>query len=106
MGAHALEELALPWDIVPLVRHHHERFDGKGYPDGLEGEAIPFGAMVIGLADYYDNLVAFHHGHRGKTPQQAQEMLLMEEDRGFAAALLHAFAEVMPALEELIDIRL
>jgi HD-GYP domain-containing protein (c-di-GMP phosphodiesterase class II) len=40
--------------VVPLVRHHHERFDGTGYPDGLKGEAIPLEARILAVADTYD----------------------------------------------------
>lgn len=45
-------------DIIPLIRHHHERIDGKGYPDGLKGEEIPLGAKIIHLADSYDSMIA------------------------------------------------
>ena len=45
-------------DIVPVIRSHHERFDGKGYPDGLRGEAIPFMARMIAVADTYDAMVS------------------------------------------------
>ncbi len=41
-------------EIVPVVRHHHERYDGRGYPDGLKGDAIPLGARIITVADSYD----------------------------------------------------
>jgi putative nucleotidyltransferase with HDIG domain len=41
-------------DVAPLVRHHHERFDGTGYPDGLSGEGIPYGARVIAVVDAFD----------------------------------------------------
>jgi putative nucleotidyltransferase with HDIG domain len=44
--------------IVPLVRHHHERWDGRGYPDGLEGSQIPLGAAIIGLADAFDTMTS------------------------------------------------
>jgi HD-GYP domain-containing protein (c-di-GMP phosphodiesterase class II) len=43
--------------VVSLVRHHHERFDGSGYPDGLKGEAIPLGARILAVADTYDAMV-------------------------------------------------
>lgn len=44
-------------NVLPLVRHHHERWDGKGYPDGLEGEEIPYGARVVGLVDAFYAMV-------------------------------------------------
>ncbi len=43
---------------LPLIRHHHERYDGKGYPDGLKGDEIPLGARIIGLAETIDGLLS------------------------------------------------
>lgn len=54
-------------DIVPLVRHHHERFDGMGYPDRLAGEAIPFGARVIAVVDAFDAMTT-ERAYRGAIP--------------------------------------
>jgi HD-GYP domain-containing protein (c-di-GMP phosphodiesterase class II) len=45
-------------DVIPLIRHHHERMDGKGYPDGLKGDAIPLGARIIHVATTYDSIIA------------------------------------------------
>ena len=45
-------------DAVPLIRHHHERFDGRGYPDGLSGEAIPLASRVIAVAEAFDILTS------------------------------------------------
>ncbi|MBI4691243.1 MAG: HD domain-containing protein [Nitrospirae bacterium] len=45
-------------NILPIIRHHHERFDGKGYPDGLKGEEIPFGARILCVADSFDSMTA------------------------------------------------
>lgn len=53
VGAQIIEPLKGLDTVVPLIRHHHERWDGKGYPDGLRGEAIPYGARVAGLIDAF-----------------------------------------------------
>jgi HD-GYP domain-containing protein (c-di-GMP phosphodiesterase class II) len=45
-------------EIVPLVRHHHERWDGKGYPDGLKGEEIPLGTRILSIADSLDAMLS------------------------------------------------
>jgi HD-GYP domain-containing protein (c-di-GMP phosphodiesterase class II) len=54
-------QLVAPFDLLalaaPMIRHHHERLDGSGYPDGLRGERIPIGARIIAVADEYDRLV-------------------------------------------------
>lgn len=56
MGVQMIDSLNFPWDIKPLILHHHERYDGDGYPHGLKGEKIPFGARIIGIADFFDAL--------------------------------------------------
>jgi putative nucleotidyltransferase with HDIG domain len=53
-----LRSISFPWDVRPLIRHHHERYDGKGYPDGLKGEEIPLGARIIAVADVFDALTS------------------------------------------------
>lgn len=56
IGASILAQASHLQHLVPLVRHHHERHDGKGYPDGLKGDEIPLGAMIINLADSFDTM--------------------------------------------------
>jgi putative nucleotidyltransferase with HDIG domain len=58
VGARILEPIAAFADVIGIVRHHHERFDGQGYPDGLRGEQIPLLARVTAVADVYDALVS------------------------------------------------
>ena len=53
-GVEMLESVEFPWDVKPLIMHHQERYDGKGYPDGLEGEEIPLCARIISIADFFD----------------------------------------------------
>jgi HD-GYP domain-containing protein (c-di-GMP phosphodiesterase class II) len=56
-GEKVLGHLSILQEVLPMVRHHHEAFDGSGYPDGLKADKIPIGARVIGLFNYLDNLV-------------------------------------------------
>lgn len=58
LGARILADNPTLAPLVPLVRHHHERYDGHGYPDGLAGDGIPLGAAIIGLADAFETMVA------------------------------------------------
>jgi putative nucleotidyltransferase with HDIG domain len=53
-GAKILEPVRAYASVIPMVRHHHERYDGSGYPDGLAGAAIPLGARILAVADVYD----------------------------------------------------
>jgi HD-GYP domain-containing protein (c-di-GMP phosphodiesterase class II) len=56
-GAHIIDRLGFLDDAVPAIRHHHERFDSRGYPDGLAGEEIPLGARIIHVADALDSML-------------------------------------------------
>ena len=58
MGARILEPFDFLSDLIPIVLHHHERWDGKGYPEGLAGEGIPYGARVLAVVDTYHSLVS------------------------------------------------
>jgi len=55
-GIELLAGVEFPWDLKPIIRWHHERYDGTGYPDGLRGDEIPLSAQVVGIADVYDAL--------------------------------------------------
>ncbi len=67
---------------LPLIRHHHERWDGSGYPDGLAGEAIPFGARILGVADAFDALTS-KRSYRSSLPlEEAVGVLARETDDG------------------------
>jgi HD-GYP domain-containing protein (c-di-GMP phosphodiesterase class II) len=55
-GIELLESVEFPWDIKPIIRWHHEKYDGSGYPDRLRGDEIPVNAQVICIVDVYDAL--------------------------------------------------
>jgi len=56
VGASMLKSIEFPYPVIPIVRYHHERWDGMGYPEGLSADAIPFGARILSLVDCYDAL--------------------------------------------------
>lgn len=58
IGSQILERISVLRGVVPLVRHHHERFDGTGYPDGLRGSEIPLGARIIAVVDAFDAMIS------------------------------------------------
>ncbi|MFN3428911.1 MAG: diguanylate cyclase [Candidatus Sericytochromatia bacterium] len=70
-GARILGYIEALRDIVPIVRHHHERMDGSGYPDGLKGEQIPLLARVLAVADAYDAMTSHRPYRQAMTPEQA-----------------------------------
>jgi putative nucleotidyltransferase with HDIG domain len=71
VGARILEPMAVFADVIDIVRHHHERFDGRGYPDRLVGEDIPLLARVTAVADVYDALVSRRPYREGWEPARA-----------------------------------
>ncbi|HEV8702929.1 MAG TPA: HD domain-containing phosphohydrolase [Candidatus Polarisedimenticolia bacterium] len=71
VAADILAHVNFPYPVVPAVRHHHERWDGSGYPDGLKGEAIPLAARVLAVADAFEALTS-DRAYRGrKSPEEA-----------------------------------
>jgi putative two-component system response regulator len=81
--------------VRPIIRHHHERLDGTGYPDGLRGDAIPLLAQVMGVVDVYDALTTERPYKATRSPEQAWRELEEEVRRGWRApALVEAFIEL------------
>lgn len=78
MGASILEPMTTFRQFVPIVRWHHERFDGRGYPDGLRGDEIPLEAQIVGIANRFDEI----HHERPITETEAMEQLLAEAAEG------------------------
>src|SRR5256885_13021921 len=81
MGASILEPMRTFRSFLPIVRWHHERYDGKGYPDGIRGESIPLEAQVVGIANRFDTI---HHEH-GQTEHEALSQLKDEAAGGALA---------------------
>lgn len=71
VGARIIDKAEFPWDIKPIARHHHERYDGTGYPDGLKGEDIPLGARILAVADTYEALLADRPYRRGFSKEKS-----------------------------------
>lgn len=96
-GIALLSGIEFPWDIRPIVLSHHERWDGKGYPHGLAGAAIPFTARILTIADVYDALTSA----RSYKPAlaHADAMRIMRADAGtqFDPVLFAAFEALFPA---------
>lgn len=71
IGAAILSNVKFPYPVIPLVRHHHEWWDGTGYPDGLAGEAIPLTARILSIADCYDAMRSTRPYHRAMSREEA-----------------------------------
>ena len=91
LGHEILSPIPAMRDVLPIVRHHHERMDGCGYPDGLIGEAIPLLARVLAVADVYDALVSDRPYRNGLTPAQALVTISKMSGPHLDATLVRAF---------------
>ena len=81
--------------LVPLIRHHHERYDGTGYPDGLKGEAIPLGARILCIADAYDTMTTPRGYREVLSREDALEELRWCSDKQFDPGLVEAFCRAV-----------
>jgi HD-GYP domain-containing protein (c-di-GMP phosphodiesterase class II) len=93
-------------EIAPIVRHHHERFDGQGYPDGLEGDAIPLEARIVAAADTYAAITT----DRGYRPARSSDEGLDELRRATGKQLdprvVHGLLELLEARPAVVDAHL
>jgi putative two-component system response regulator len=84
--------------VRAIVRHHHERLDGSGYPDGLAGDAVPLLAQIIGIVDVYDAMTTSRPYRAARSSEEALDELEREVDRGWRRSdLVAAFAASMRA---------
>ncbi len=78
-----------------IVRHHHENYDGSGYPDGLRGTDIPLFARIISLADNYDAMATTRPYHPGRPHREIIDILAGSDGEKFDPDLLHAFCHII-----------
>jgi diguanylate cyclase (GGDEF)-like protein len=83
VGAEILERVRFPYAVVPIVRSHHERWDGKGYPDGLIGEAIPIGARILSAVDCLDALSTDRQYRRAMPLAEAIRVIIRDAGTAF-----------------------
>ena len=99
VGAEILQRVAFPYPVAPIVRAHHERWDGTGYPDGLKGEEIPRGARVLAAVDCLDAL-ASHRQYRNALPLDvAMEAVSAMSGSSFDPAVIEVLARRYRELE-------
>jgi diguanylate cyclase (GGDEF)-like protein/putative nucleotidyltransferase with HDIG domain len=95
LGAKILEPLATMNRIREMVRHHHEFYDGTGYPDRLEGELIPYGARLIAIADAYDTITSARTYKKARTPEDAFAELERCSANQFDPEIVRIFVKTM-----------
>jgi len=90
-GVDLLREIEFPWDIRPMVLHHHEFWNGGGYPDGLAGEEIPRSARILCLADVFDALTTSRSYRGGMSVERALSIMRADVGKLFDPALFSVF---------------
>jgi putative nucleotidyltransferase with HDIG domain len=91
IGAQILAAIEFPYPVAPVVRHHHENWDGTGYPDGLKGEEIPLGARILSVVDCFDALTS-DRPYRGRmTEVQALQIILARRGTQYDPAIVDTF---------------
>ena len=83
-------------DAVPAIRHHHERFDGTGYPDGLKGEDIPLGARIIHVADALDSMLTTRIYRAARPAREAMDELKSSAGSQFCPRCVAALERILP----------
>jgi putative nucleotidyltransferase with HDIG domain len=95
LGVELLRGKEFPWDIKPLILHHHEKINGKGYPLGLKGEDIPMGARIICIADVFDALTSDRVYRRAFDTAKALKIMEEESGQTFDPVLLKCFTNMI-----------
>lgn len=101
IGAKVLERVSFPWSIADMVRHHHEKYDGTGYPDRLVGDRIPLGSRIIAIAEVYEALVSKRCYKDCWSHHQAVEHIAKLAGTHFDPRIVDAFLAVEPDIAAL-----
>jgi putative nucleotidyltransferase with HDIG domain len=103
IGAEILSSIEFPYPVVPIVRHHHENWDGTGYPDGLRGAHIPLGARILSVVDCYDALTSDRPYRRRMSDEQALKIITDRRGTMYDPLVVDTFVatytRIMPAPE-------
>lgn len=100
VGASIIATIPFPYPVAPLILSHHERWDGRGYPSGLKGEAIPLGARILFLVDYFGALTSDRPYHERMSLDAAAAMIEQDAGKALDPKAVQAFLRVLPAVRE------
>src|SRR5687768_16272871 len=98
VGADILSAIDFPYPVVPIVRHHHENWDGSGYPDGLAGAEIPIGARILSVVDCYDALTSDRPYRPKLADSEAIKILMQRRGRMYDPLIVDTFVSIYPEL--------
>jgi len=105
VGAEILERVRFPYPVVPIVRAHHEKYDGSGYPFGLKGDEIPIGARVLSAVDFLDALASDRQYRRAMPLEDVIKRLQAEAGRSFDPRVVEVLLSRYLELEKLVQKR-
>jgi diguanylate cyclase (GGDEF)-like protein/putative nucleotidyltransferase with HDIG domain len=103
VGAQILGRVDFPYPVIPIVRHHHEQWDGRGYPDRLRGEQIPITARIISVVDCFDSIREDRPFRRGMTLDEATALLLRGSGIHFDPTVVEQFIKHLPRFDSEIE---
>jgi diguanylate cyclase (GGDEF)-like protein/putative nucleotidyltransferase with HDIG domain len=98
VGAEIIAAVPFPYPVAPIILSHHERWDGKGYPQGLKGEQIPIGARILTIVDYFDAITTERPYHKALPHDSAVGLLRHESGLALDPTLVRVFVELLPEL--------
>jgi putative nucleotidyltransferase with HDIG domain len=98
-GAQILSRVEFPYPIVPVVRHHHERWDGRGYPDGCAGENIPLTARILSVVDCFDAVREDRQYRKGLTREEAINLIMEGSGTQYDPRVVGTFIAHLPEFE-------
>jgi diguanylate cyclase (GGDEF)-like protein/putative nucleotidyltransferase with HDIG domain len=102
VGAQILDRVQFPYPVVPIVRSHHEKWNGTGYPDGLSGEGIPIGARILSVVDCFDALTSERPYRRAMSPDEAMSLLRSESGQSYDPRVVDYIERHYRDLEEVV----
>jgi len=105
VGAEILERVRFPYPVVPIVRAHHEKYDGTGYPMGLKGEQIPLGARILAAVDFLDALASDRQYRRALPLDESMARLVAESGKSFDPQVVSVLKRRYVQLEQLVHER-
>ncbi len=103
VAAEILANVEFPWPVLPAVRHHHERWDGSGYPDGLKGERIPIAARVLAVADVFEALTSERAYRHRKSSEEACALIEAWSEIHFDPEVVRALRAHLPAIVAAVE---
>ena len=103
VGAEILERVRFPYPVVPIVRAHHEKWDGSGYPFGLKGEEIPVGARILSSVDFLDAMASDRQYRRALPLEEVMKRLSAESGKSFDPKVVSVLERRYRQLEKLVE---